>query len=235
MDVTSLIFLGLAVFVIWRLRSVLGQKTGYERPPEQPSAEALARRDAFRREQGAGQPANEDNIIRLPGAEKTPPADRWQGIATPDTPLAKALDEIAEKEPVFDAKAFLNGSKAAYEMIVLAFAKGDRQSLKELLAREVYEGFEKAISERENKGEKVQTTFVSIDKATLEAVEVRGRVAQITVRFLSKMITVTYDKNNVVIDGSPEAIDDVTDIWTFARTLATSDPTWQLVATESGL
>lgn len=233
-DVTTLIFLGLAVFVIWRLRSVLGQKTGHEQPPFDP----ISRRDP-----AAGRPASEgDNVVRLPGAPADragvltaeAPADRWKGIAEPGSRVALGLDEIARMEPSFDAGVFVDGAKAAYEMIVTAFAQGDRKTLKDLLSREVYEGFERAIVERERRGERVETTFVSIDKADIIAVEVRGTNAQVTVRFLSKLITATRDANDAVVDGSPDTVVDVTDVWTFARTLGSRDPNWLLVATEAG-
>lgn len=233
-DITTLIFLGLAVFVIWRLRSVLGQKTGSEQPPVDP----FTRREPPPARPGA--PAD-DNVVRLPGApgERTPPlkvpaADRWKGIAEPGTRIAQGLDEIARVEPAFDAQEFLDGGKAAYEMIVSAFAHGDRQTLKDLLSREVYEGFERAITEREKRGEKVETTFVSIDRAEIVGVEVRGTNAQVMVRFASKLITATRDATGTVVDGSPEAVVDVTDVWTFARNLGSRDPNWLLVATEAG-
>ena len=114
-DVTTLIFLVLAVFVIWRLRSVLGQKTGHEQPPFDP----LARRDQQARPSGNG--PGQDNVVRLPGAQPTPtpPADRWKGFAEPGSPIAAGLDEIARAEPSFDAGTFLEGAKAAYEAIVM--------------------------------------------------------------------------------------------------------------------
>jgi predicted lipid-binding transport protein (Tim44 family) len=235
LDVTTIIFLALAVFVIWRLRSVLGQKTGSEKPPFDP----FSRRDAPAQRPGS-RPARADNVVRLPGAGNGPAAatvepapDRWKGVAEPGSPAAAGLDEILRIEPNFDVREFIEGAKVAYEMIVTAFAQGDRKTLKNLLAREVYEGFERAIGEREKRSEKAETTFVSIDKADIEGVEVRSRVAQITVRFISKLITATRDAQGAVIDGSPEAVVDVTDVWTFARTLGTRDPNWQLVATES--
>jgi predicted lipid-binding transport protein (Tim44 family) len=235
LDVTTIIFLALAVFVIWRLRSVLGQKTGSEKPPFDP----FSRRDAPAQRPGS-RPAQADNVVRLPGAGNGPAAatvepapDRWKGVAEPGSPAAAGLDEILRIEPNFDVREFIEGAKVAYEMIVTAFAQGDRKTLKNLLAREVYEGFERAIGEREKRSEKAETTFVSIDKADIEGVEVRSRVAQITVRFISKLITATRDAQGAVIDGSPEAVVDVTDVWTFARTLGTRDPNWQLVATES--
>jgi predicted lipid-binding transport protein (Tim44 family) len=233
-DITTLIFIVLAVFVIWRLRSVLGQKTGNEQPPFDP----LSRRDSGVRP--GNPPSEQDNVVRLPGANgsrpaaEVPPADRWKGIAEPGTPTAQALTEIARIESSFDAPAFLEGAKAAYEMIVTAFAQGDRKTLKDLLSREVYEGFERAISDRERRGDKVETTFVSIDKAEMVGAEVHGKTAQIAVRFLSKLITATRDAGGVVVDGSPDAVVDVTDVWTFSRNLGSRDPNWQLVATEAG-
>ncbi|MCB5174746.1 MULTISPECIES: Tim44/TimA family putative adaptor protein [Microvirga] len=232
-DITTLIFIVLAVFVIWRLRSVLGQKTGNEQPPMDP----LSRRDAGLR---PGNPAAEqDNVVRLPGANGSRPApenlaERWKGIAEPGTPMAQALTEITRAEPAFEPAGFLEGAKSAYEMIVTAFAQGDRRTLKDLLSKEVYEGFERAITEREQRGEKVETTFVSIDRAEMVGAEVQGKQAQIVVRFLSKLITATRDASGAVVDGSPDAVVDVTDVWTFARTLGNRDPNWLLVATEAG-
>jgi predicted lipid-binding transport protein (Tim44 family) len=235
LDVTTIIFIALAVFVVWRLRSVLGQKTGHEQPPVDPFARR-APPDA-----AAPSAAARDNVVRLPtnGAERppaadVPPAERWAGIAEPGSSVAAGLDQIDKAEPGFDARGFLEGAKTAYEMTVLAFAQGDRKTLKNLLSKEVYEGFERAISEREKRGEKAETTFVSLDKAEITGVELRGRVGQVTVRFLSKLITATRDAAGKVIDGDPEAVVDVTDVWTFARPLASRDPNWQLVATEAG-
>ncbi|WP_457091297.1 Tim44/TimA family putative adaptor protein [Microvirga sp. P5_D2] len=234
-DITTLIFIVLAIFVIWRLRSVLGQKTGSEQPPFDP----LSRRDAPVRP-GNQTPEPDHNVVRLPGANGARPAaevqtaERWKGIAEPGTPMAAALDEIARSEPNFDAAEFLEGAKSAYEMIVSAFAVGDRKTLKDLLSKEVYEGFERAITEREQRGERVETTFVSIDKAEMAGAEIHGKVGQIAVRFLSQLITVTRDTSGNVVDGSPDSVAEVTDVWTFARTLGSRDPNWQLVATEAG-
>jgi predicted lipid-binding transport protein (Tim44 family) len=119
-------------------------------------------------------------------------------------------------------------------MIVTAFAEGDRRTLKNLLSREVFDGFEAAISEREKKGEKSETRFVSLDTADIVGAEVRGRSAQITVRFQSKLISATRDRTGAVIDGNPEKVADVTDVWTFARDMSSRDPNWKLIATEAG-
>jgi predicted lipid-binding transport protein (Tim44 family) len=232
-DIYTIIFLALAVFIFLRLRSVLGQRTGRERPPYDP----YSAREPVR-------PAAE-KIVSLPNraAEAAAPkpteqtdasGERWKGIAEPGSAIATGLDAIVSADPNFDAQHFLTGARAAYEMIVNAFAEGDRRTLKNLLGREVYDGFESAISEREKRGETVESRFVSIDNADIAGAEVRGRNAQITVRFQSKLVSVTRDKNGNVIDGNAERVTDITDIWTFARDVSSRDPNWKLLATEAG-
>lgn len=229
-DIYTIIFLALAVFIFLRLRSVLGQRTGRERPPYDPYSAREAR------------PAPE-KVVALPNRKaeaatantaEPPAGPRWQGIAEPGTPLAAGLDAIVAADPSFDPRHFLAGGRAAYEMIVTAFAEGDRRSLKNLLSRDVYEGFESAISGRDKRGEKMESRFVSIDDAEITAAEMRGRSAQVTVRFHSKLVSATRDKNGDVIDGSPDRVTDVTDVWTFARDISSRDPNWKLVATEAG-
>jgi predicted lipid-binding transport protein (Tim44 family) len=187
--------------------------------------------------------ATNDNVVTLPGrapegaqkpADASEPSDRWKGIAEPGTALAVGLDAVAGEDKTFDAKHFVAGARAAYEMIVLAYAEGDRRALKNLLSREVYDGFEAAIRDRESKGETVETRFVAIDKSDITAAELRGRTAHVTVRFVSQLISVTRDKSGNVIEGNPEKVTDVTDVWTFARDLSSRDPNWKLVATEAG-
>ena len=226
-DPITVIFILLAVFVIYRLRSVLGRRTGAE-PPALPRVN----------------PANDGgNVVTLPtangvrpanGVNQPPPADRWKGVAEAGSPVAAGLDALSATDGGFDAPGFINGAKAAYEMIVVAFAKGDRRSLRDLLSRDVFDGFVGVIGEREGRGETVETTFVSIDRADLSDVQMKAKVAQLTVRFVSKIITATRDKAGAVIDGSPEKVTDVTDIWTFARDTSSRDPNWKLVATEPG-
>jgi predicted lipid-binding transport protein (Tim44 family) len=232
-DIYTIIFLALAVFIFLRLRSVLGQRTGRERPPYDP----YAAREPVR-------PATTENVVALPGrkpeaAAQTPaapaePVERWKGVAAPGSALATGLDAIFAAAPDFDAKHFLTGARAAYEMIVNAYAEGDRRTLKNLLSREVYDGFEAAINDREKRGDTVESRFVSIDNAEITAAEVRGRNIQSTVRFQSKLVSVTRDKAGAVIDGNAEKVTDVTDVWTFARDVSSRDPNWKLVATEAG-
>ena len=231
-DTWTIILLAVAVAIFLKLRSVLGQRTGRERPPYDP----YSARDAMRG-------ATNDNVVTLPGrapegaqkpADAAELSERWKGIAEPGTALAVGLDAVAGEDKTFDAKHFVAGARAAYEMIVLAYAEGDRRALKNLLSREVYDGFEAAIRDREGKGETVETRFVAIDKSDITAAELRGRTAHVTVRFVSQLISVTRDKSGNVIDGNPEKVTDVTDVWTFARDLSSRDPNWKLVATEAG-
>lgn len=237
MDIYTIIFLALAVFIFLRLRSVLGQRTGSERPPYDRAA-----RDVL---QGRGGDAGRgDNVVPIPGTiidqaplaptDPAPSSERWKGTAEPGSDLARGLDDIARQDSSFDPKDFVTGARSAYEMIVMAFAQGDRRTLKDLLSADVFESFEGAIREREQRGERIERKFVGIDKAELVAAELRGRTASLTVRFVSQMISVTRDKADAIVDGSPESITDVTDVWTFSRDMASRDPNWKLVGTEGG-
>jgi predicted lipid-binding transport protein (Tim44 family) len=228
------IYAAVAVLIFVKLWSVLGQRTGRERPPHDP----YSPRDGMR-------PSTNDNVVALPGragepppkavdAAASPPVDRWSGIAEAGTAVAAGLDAIAREDKSFDGKHFIAGARAAYEMIVTAYAEGDRRALKNLLSRDVYDGFEAAIRDREGRGETVESRFVSIDKSDITDAELRGRTAQITIRFVSQLVSVTRDRNGNVIDGSPDKVTDVTDVWTFARDLSSRDPNWKLVATEAG-
>ena len=119
-------------------------------------------------------------------------------------------------------------------MIVTAYAEGDRRALKNLLAREVYEGFEAVIREREGRGETAETRFVSIDATDITAAELRGKMAQITLRFISQLVSATRDRTGTVIEGNADKVTSVTDVWTFANDVTARDPNWKLVATEAG-
>ena len=231
-DIYPIVFLAVAVFIFLRLRSVLGQRTGRERPPYDPFS-----RDPLR----AAKDAAKDNVVNLPGRKVEPAAaepeiaaDRWKGIAETGTPIANGFDAIAASDPEFDPQHFIAGARAAYEMVVTAYAEGDRRSLKNLLSREVYDNFEAAIAEREKRGETAETRFVSLDTADIVGAEMRGKSAQVTLRFISKLISATRDKSGTVIEGSPDKVTDVTDVWTFARDISSRDPNWKLIATEAG-
>jgi predicted lipid-binding transport protein (Tim44 family) len=118
-------------------------------------------------------------------------------------------------------------------MIVMGFANGDDATLKQLLGSDVYDGFERAIRERESRGEKVESSLVGIDKADIIEAEVKNRTAYVTVKFVSELISVTRDAEGEVVEGDPKKVREVTDIWTFAREVGSKNPNWKLVATEA--
>lgn len=226
-DFYTILFLVLAVVIFLRLRSVLGRRTGSERPPFDPYSAPKSG--------GNGS----DKVINLPqrdnaGAQPEAAAnDDFGDIAPEGSDLAKGLSALRAADPSFSPSGFLDGAKVAYEMIVTAFAEGDRKALKNLLSREVYDGFVGAIADRESRGETVMSKFVSIDTAEITEAGLRGRSAHVTVRFVSQLVSATSDSEGRVIQGDPNAVSEVTDIWTFAREAGSRDPNWKLVATES--
>ena len=229
-DISTIIFAALAIFVLYKLKSVLGTRTGEERPPHNPFKPRAP--DEGEAEIPGGAP--EGNVIRLPGAARPAPAtaqERWGKLA--DADAFAGLDALAAADDSFDGGRFVDGARSAYEMIVTSFARGDRDSLRALLSTEVFDSFSAAIAAREAQGETVETTFVSIDKTTIADAQLRDGVGQITVRFASKLITLTRDRSGAVIDGGTDKIADVIDVWTFARKAGTKDPNWKLVATEA--
>ncbi|MFD1697432.1 Tim44/TimA family putative adaptor protein [Roseibium aestuarii] len=235
-DVYNIIFLGLAVFILFKLRSVLGKRTGEERPPFDPYSKPDPKRsNGVERVQDA----DGGNVIPLPGqASAQGGSGRQDGeviekIAPAGSALNDALRKILSADTSFEPAQFIEGARAAYEMIVTAFAQGDRKTLKGLLSKEVYEGFVGAIDEREKRGETIESTFVGIDKAEIIEAELKGSTALVTVKVHSQLISATKDAEGHVIDGDPTRVTDVIDLWTFARDTTSRDPNWRLVATES--
>lgn len=225
-DLSIIVFLLLAVFVGWRLYSVLGTRTGRDDQGIAPNLSNVTKLIV---------PTAPRDAAPEPVIDDAPAADpaRWKGIAELGTPLADSLDALVAADRSFDARQFITGARGAYEAIVIAFASGDRNTLRELLSRDVFESFVAAIADREKRGETIETTFVGIEKAELHHVQLRGNAAQITVQFLSKLITATRDAAGVITDGAADKVVDVTDIWTFARELTSRDPVWKLIATEA--
>ena len=233
-DFGTIFFLIAAAVIFYQLRNVLGRRTGNERPPFDPYTAGRSRdKDA----KDGPKPA--ENVVTLPNkrgaaaSEKEPAYAAIDAMARPGSDLNKGLRAIRDADPDFDPKGFVDGAKMAYEMIVMAYADGDRKTLKNLLSREVYDGFVQAIDEREKRGEKVQSSFVGIDKVDVTAAELKGSDAHVTLRIVSELISATRDKGGEVIDGDPETVAEVKDIWTFARDARSRDPNWKLVATEA--
>lgn len=229
-DPTIVIFAALAIFVVWKLRSVLGSRTGAEKPPTNP----------FERFGGTtDQSRPKADVLPFPkngpaaSGKIAEDAERWNGYAENGSPLAGALDTLRAADPSFAPASFLEGAKSAYEMIVSSFAKGDRVSLRQLLSPDVFESFESAITTREKRGEVAESTFVAMHSATIVDAQVRQGSAQVTVRFSSSLINATRDRAGDVVDGDPEKVVEHEDVWTFARDVQSPDPNWKLIATES--
>jgi predicted lipid-binding transport protein (Tim44 family) len=223
----DIIILAMAAgFIVLRLRSVLGRRTGHE-PQQNPPQQNPRTNDTFAR--------GTDNVVPLPvptarrgrdGALDIEPA--YQG-----TPLEAGLVQIKMSDPGFTVARFLEGAAKAFEVIVAAYAKHDTDTLKPLLAPDVYARFASSIQEREDRGETMDTELVVLKPPKLESAEVVDGRAVVAVRFQSEQVNVVRDKSGAVIEGSRDHVESLTDVWTFARDTVSRDPNWVLVATHS--
>ncbi|MCZ4281197.1 Tim44/TimA family putative adaptor protein [Kiloniella laminariae] len=232
-----------AVFLALRLRSTLGKRTGFEKRPGQ---------DSF-----VDDKSSKDNVVNLP------PRDRHQGKDSPfaddsraepvkevhasslhagkmaddilpaDSALAAGLSEIEKQDRDFDSKEFVQGAGIAFEMIVAAYASGDKNTLRDLLADEVYRDFQTAIDDREAANQTHETVLVGVSDVDIVDAEMRGRYAVVTVKFVSQQVNVTRDAEGQVVDGDSNHTAKVTDIWSFARDTRSKNPNWLLVETRS--
>jgi predicted lipid-binding transport protein (Tim44 family) len=244
-DLFTLISLIVALVVVLKLRSVLGRRTG----DEEARIERL-RSEEQRRASAAS--SQSGKVVALPrrNREETPAealaeADvstaeaeaRIKSIAGGDSLVIRGLMDILKADPNFDPQHFLTGARAAYEMIVTAFAEGNRKVLRDLLSKDVYEGFAAAIADRESRGERVDQKFVGINKADITEAELDKGLAQITVRFVSQLIKATFDRSGKLMEGDSGKVHEVVDIFTFSRDVSTEaarqNPNWKLIGTES--
>jgi predicted lipid-binding transport protein (Tim44 family) len=159
--------------------------------------------------------------------------------AEPEPPVtgdsAEALKRIREVEPEFDVHEFVDGARGAYEMILMAYEEGDRETLRSLLAPDVYTAFESGIAGREAQGLRVEARFIGVREAEIEEVafEPDTRIADVTVRFVGELITAVHDAENRVVEGDPNEVRRQSDIWTFSREMGSVDPNWLLTGTGS--
>jgi len=229
----DLILFGMvAAFLVLRLRSVLGRRTGHERPPRpyQPPGQPTP-------QHAPGEPPPEPEAAALPPPPALPreayAAAAARGVPDPASPAGQGLARLRAIDPAFDPQRFLENAQAAFGLVIAAFARGDRRSLRGLLSPEVFIDFERAIADREQAGETLHTELVAVREAGIVEAELRGSIAAVTVRFITDQVNMTRDAKGEIVAGS-EAITEVADIWTFSRDLQSADPTWLLVATRSG-
>ena len=216
------LFAVVAGVILFRLYTVLGRRTGNERPPQE--SFRLSGRTP------ADAAAPKDNVVPLPIAARTA-----QTAEAPADPVARGLLDIKLADRGFETEHFISGARAAYELIVTAFARGDRSQLKPLLSDEVFAAFGQVISGREQRKETVSFTFVGFKDVKIVHAALKGRSAEITLAFGSQFISATANADGAVIDGDSKSVRDVTDVWTFARDVRARDPNWLLVATSGDL
>jgi predicted lipid-binding transport protein (Tim44 family) len=230
-DLPTLIVIGLAIVILFRLRSVLGTRTGNERSPLERQREAAAKSQGGEtvvqmrpRPVEPATDADEERRLRRLNTE-------IEQFAGGDEKVAAGLLAIAEADPAFGPKSFLEGAKSAYEMIVTAFAEGDRKTLRNLLEKDVYDGFERAIADREAAGHTVDFTFVGLPRVEISDAELDKRVAYVTIRFHAEVVSATRDKEGNLVEGNADQVANIADEWTFSRNTKSRDPNWKLVAT----
>lgn len=212
-----LLFALVAAFILLRLRNTLGKRTGNERPP------------IFGGSSNPKDGGGADNVVQLPGRQDA------DGQAEPQDPaIAAGLRDVRALDRDFTIANFVDGARNAYEMIVHSFAVGDLDTLRPLLSTEVFGNFAAEVERREKAGETLENTLVVISGADVVEIKVDGRMAEVTVKFLSEMISVTRDAKGNVVDGDPRVARKNVDIWTFARNMRSNDPNWNLIKTRSG-
>ena len=230
----DIILIGLvAIFLILRLRAVLGKRTGSERPPA---------RDPFPPSSPSGTPrigdapAGSDKVIPLPNGNSRPSlaVNAPGGIRTTVMPNASAgVAAVRAADAGFEPMGFAAGARAAFTTIVEAFAKGDTGPLRSLLDPQTFASFESAIRGRNERREKAETTLIGFEASDIAGAEMQGSLAQVTVRFVSEQINVVRNADGQIADGNPNEVQKVVDLWTFRRDTKSSDPNWLLVKTES--
>ncbi|MDE2006215.1 MAG: Tim44 domain-containing protein [Rhodospirillales bacterium] len=218
----DLILFGLiAGFLVLRLRSILGRRTGFERPAQ------------FQAPPGAGQPGApprpEARVIDSHAEPAMPP----RRLPDPASPAGQALGRIQAADRGFDPARFLGQAEQAFRMIVGAFADGNREALRPLVAPDVFHAFDQAIGAREAAGHRQSTEIRAIPTVAIEAAEFAGSEARLTLKFVSDQVSLTRDAAGATVAGT-DAVTELTDLWTFERDLRGSDPTWRLVAVRGG-
>ena len=234
-----ILFAAVAAFFILRLRGVLGKRTGHEEPPPG--------RDAFGKLRKAE--AEDDKVISLPDRAGLPDAEVTDAAAdeefaeemparaaragAPAANLEAGLAQVRKADESFNDTEFLGGASACFEMVINAFAAGDAKALRPLLSNDVYDDFAGAIEERGKAGQTLETTLVGINEAEIAGADLQGRTAFITIKFVSEQVNVLRDKAGETVEGDPNHVTKITDLWTFARNTNSRDPNWTLVATGS--
>jgi predicted lipid-binding transport protein (Tim44 family) len=211
-----IILAGIALFLVLRLRSVLGTRDGFEKPPGVPAPTPPARRDrSFEVIEGGGPDPDIADFVDAEG------------------PAGRALAAMKRVDPNFGVADFTHGARQAYEMIVMAYENGDLETLREFLSPEVYQPFAEAIEARQAKGYTVQADFVGIREVSLVDAhfDPATNEGDVTMRFLGELTSVVRDPEGKIVEGDPKEIKQQRDVWTFTRNMASDNPNWLLTGT----
>lgn len=209
-----LLFAVLALFLIFRLGSVLGRRGDDEGPQADPFG--LSERE----------PSSPDNVVTMPEQRGPTPEE----LASMD-PLEAGIAQIKAADPSFREREFVKGARLAFEAILEAFAKADTGTLKSLLDNTVYENFAGAIEARQKAGHELETTIVGIDESEITKAEMDGNLARVTIKIVTEQVNAMKDAAGEVVEGDPSNVVKVSDIWTFCRNTKSGNPNWLLVAT----
>lgn len=211
-----LFFAFLTGYMIFRLWTILGKRTGFEAPPPSPQPE----KDA-------------DNVLALPVRLKQKSGLPEDAPSSPELKpsLEEGLKKIQAADPEFRLEPFLNGAVTAFEMIVEAFAAGDKNTLKPLLSPSVFKSFSGALQDRQEAQQTVETKIVNLRDPEVISMDIKGKQEQITLKFVSEQITVTKDAEGKILDNPARLSLVMNDIWTFSRPIGSANPNWVLVAT----
>ncbi|MEN8723614.1 MAG: Tim44/TimA family putative adaptor protein [Alphaproteobacteria bacterium] len=230
-----LILGGIVLFIFLRLRSVLGRRDGHEQDFPHPRGEQLRKPASNDPDQSTQREGDDGNVIPLPGSAvryRRAPEEQIAAHTKTGSKQAEGLKAILAVDPDFELEGFLDGARGAYEMILTAFAQGDKPQLEGLLTADVYEGFAAAIDARADQGQRSEVTIIGINETIIDDAGIEGDLAVITLTFKAEMIAVTYNEDGAVIDGHPNTVSTVTDVWSFERDVTSDSPAWLLDATD---
>jgi predicted lipid-binding transport protein (Tim44 family) len=225
----DIIFIAMvAAFILLRLFRVLGRRNGNERRPPSLFGRTEAPTKAKKKR------ANVVQLPERPGAEPAEKAAaRATGEASGQDRVSTALSRIGIADRGFNRESFIAGARAAFETVLGAYATGDKAALRSLLADDVLREFMGAVRERVANKQVLDSQFVSLEAAEIIDAELSGRLAQVTVKFVSEQVNCLRDAEGNLLEGDPDKISRVTDIWTFERDTRSRDPNWRLIETRS--
>lgn len=239
----------LAVFLVYKLFTTLGKSGDDDQNGGNNNDGRFNPKNDSRYQRPSDSPAESgSNVIKLPTASKSKTANAARpdpveilanamdadNFASADDAAKDGLKQIITAHPEFDYREFMNGSEVAYEMITLGFAQNDRDILKRLLVPAVYDSFNGVMDARDAAKQRIHSRFVGFERVQMKHAELNGSVAHLTVHFVGKLVSTTYDENDHIIDGDEKHIYNTNDVWTFESDMTDEKTSWKLAATAKG-